>query len=218
MNAGIESVLFIGAHPDDLEFMAGGTAKRVIDEGGRVHVLTITNGSWTGPDGSVFRDGGIAIAEAEAAAKAIGYSVEHMGTSDGDERVFGISYKDATVTKILDTAQRIAADTIICPWLGDVHVDHQVVARMAIAASRRIPRVLMGQGNWYVGTQTFNPNLFVDISATYEAKMSALECYSSEMARTGSVWLSYHDALTRYYGLIAGVERAEGFVSAKFAI
>ena len=30
----IKNLLFVGAHPDDLEVMAGGTVKRVINEGG----------------------------------------------------------------------------------------------------------------------------------------------------------------------------------------
>lgn len=209
----VRNMLFIGAHPDDLEVMAGGTVKRIIEHGGQVHALTMTNGAWTGPDGVEFRCGGVAIKEAAKAAEIIGYSLEHL-----NEKIFDIQYKDSIVMTILDRIDRINADTIICPWIDDVHIDHQIVAKMALGASRRVPRVLMAQANSYVGTNVFNPNIFFDISGTFHSKMMALECYESEIKRTGEKWKTYHDVLTKYYGLISGVERAEGFISHKFCI
>jgi len=209
----IKNLLFIGAHPDDLEVMAGGTVRRVIEQGGRVHALTMTKGAWKGPDGTTFRDGDIAVKEAKRASELLGYSVEHL-----NESVLGVQYKDSIVKTILGWVEKIHADTILCPWIEDLQMDHQVTAKMAVAASRKVPRILMAQASWHLGTKIFSPNVFFDITRTFNRKMAALACYDSEMKRVGDQWRNYHDALTRYYGLIAGVERAEGFLSYKFCM
>ena len=65
----MKNILFVGAHPDDLELMAGGTVKRVLNEGGTVHALTVSHGTWVGHDSKIFRDSNIAIKEAEEASK-----------------------------------------------------------------------------------------------------------------------------------------------------
>ena len=80
-----KNTLFVGAHPDDLEVMAGGTAKRIIDLGGRVHCLTLTDGSWESPNGETFRDNGAAVHESIEASKILGYTLEHL-----DEKIFDI--------------------------------------------------------------------------------------------------------------------------------
>jgi hypothetical protein len=47
-------------------------------------------------------------------------------------------------------------------------------------------------------------------------KLRALACYRSEMKRVGKTWRKFYDSITKIYGLVAGVDRAEGFISHKF--
>ena len=206
----MKNILFVGAHPDDLEVMAGGTVKHFIDRDCSVHAITLTDGSWTGKNGIKYRENNSAKIEANNAAKILGYSLEFL-----DEKIFEIQYKDKIVLKIITKIEELNIDTIICPWIDDLHIDHQNTARMAISASKNIDRVWMGQGNWYIANNFFAPNTFVDITKEYEAKMDALSCYEQEMKRTGEKWRLYHDSLTTYYGLISGTRRAEGFITYK---
>lgn len=207
----IKNLLFVGAHPDDLELMAGGTVKRIINQGGKVHALTLSDGTWNGPNEEVYRDSDLAISEASKASKLLGYTVDYL-----DEKTLNIKYKDSIVAEILNCIDKINADTIICPWIDDLHRDHSEAGRMALAASKKVPRVLMGQVNWYVANGMFNPNIFFDISETYNAKIQALECYESEMKRIGETWKAYLDSITKYYGLISSCKRAEGFLTHKY--
>jgi LmbE family N-acetylglucosaminyl deacetylase len=73
----------------------------------------------------------------------------------------------------------------------------------------------MGQINTYL-REVGTPNVFVDITNTWEKKIAALECYTSQWERAGKDWYAFLDETTRYYGRMVGVERAEGFVSRKF--
>ncbi|MCC6551397.1 MAG: PIG-L family deacetylase [Polyangiaceae bacterium] len=207
------SVLCVVAHPDDLELMAGGTVARWIDEGSTVHALTLSTGAWTAPDGTLARAADDALAEGRRAAALLGYTVENLGRPAA-----ALAFEDALVCEVLRRLDERRCDTLICHWDLDLHHDHEVASRVALAASRRVPRVLMGQVNQYVGRRMFTPNVFVDVSRTWQRKIDALRCYDSQWPRAGDGWLALTDATSRYYGSIAGVDRAEGFITAKLVL
>lgn len=206
------NVLCVIAHPDDVELMAGGTLAKWIAEGHSVRVLTLSDGVWTTPDGSVARDATEALVEEAKAAEYLGFTVENLRGPAMDLR-----FEDRLVREVLRRVEDLTIDTILCPWERDVHHDHEVASRIALAASRRVPRVLMGQINFFV-RDIFSPNVFVDISETWEQKIKALECYTSQWSRAGKEWYGFLDQTTRYYGQMVGVERAEGFVSNKLLL
>jgi len=206
------NVLCLNAHPDDLEIMAGGTIAKWINEGHHFHVLTFTDGVWTSPDGIVMRDRQEALMEEKKAADVLGYTVENL-----QYQAMELKFQDKHVCEVLQRIDKLKIDTILCPWEKDLHHDHEVVSRIAMSASRRIPRLIMGQINFYL-RDFFTPNLFVDISATWTKKIESLKCFRSEWGRNGNGWYEYLDDTTRQYGRIIGVERAEGFVSRKFLL
>ncbi len=197
------------AHPDDLELMAGGTVAKWIMEGHSVHVLTLSDGVWTAPDSTVMRDRAEALLEEERSARLLGCSVENLC-----ETAMDLKFEDRLVCEVLRRIDAHRVDTLICPWERDIHHDHEIASRIAVSATRRIPRVLMGQINNYL-RDIFTPNVFVDISDTWEQKIHALQCYSTQWARAGEEWLAFLDETTRYYGRMVGVARAEGFVCKK---
>lgn len=203
------SVLCVIAHPDDLELMAGGTVAKWIGDGHSVHVLTISDGVWTAPSSTLMRDSVAAWREEKAAANLLGFTVENLGYPAMD-----LKFEDKLVVEVLRRIEDRKVDTLICPWERDLHHDHEIVSRITMSASRRVPRVLMGQINYYL-REVFTPNVFVDITETWEQKISALECYVTQWERAGKDWYAFLDETTRYYGRMVGVERAEGFVSRK---
>jgi LmbE family N-acetylglucosaminyl deacetylase len=206
------NVLCVGAHPDDIELMAGGTISRWVRVGHKVHILTVSNGVWSAPDGTLMRDETEALKEETRAAKALGVKVENLQRPAMD-----LKFEDNLVCEVLKRIEKLKIDTLICPWEKDIHHDHEVVSRIAVSASRRVPRVLMGQINFYL-RDYFTPNFFVDISKTWNQKIKALSCYTTQWKRAGKEWHGFLDETTRYYGRIAGVERAEGFVTKKFSV
>jgi LmbE family N-acetylglucosaminyl deacetylase len=206
------NVLGVVAHPDDLEFMAGGSVARWLGEGHTVHVLTLTTGVWRSPDGTLMRTEEEAVREGRSAAEMLGYTVEFLRETTMDLR-----FEDRLVCEVLRRVDALRIDTILCPWEGDLHHDHEVAARIASSASRRVPRVLMGQVNWYL-REFFCPNVFVDVTETWQRKIEALRCFKGQWDRVGSEWLRHLDETTRYYGRMVGVERAEGFVSKKLLL
>ncbi len=206
------SILCVAAHADDLECMAGGTVAKWVAAGHDVHVLTLTDSVWTAPDSTVMRDAQEARAEGERAAACLGYSVEFLGLP-----AMSLQWEDRTVVEVLRRIEERRCDTVIAPWERDLHHDHEMASRIAISATRRVPRVLMGQANFYL-RDFFRPNIFVEISDTWDQKIEAMKCYTTQWERAGAEWYEFMDETTRYYGKIIGVARAEGFFSNKFSL
>jgi LmbE family N-acetylglucosaminyl deacetylase len=207
-----QSVLCVIAHPDDLEMMAGGSVARWIQEGAKVHVLTLTDGVWRSPGGELMRTSEAALAEEQAAASTLGYTVENLQL-----QALHLDFQDSHVVEVLNRIAACQPDTLVLPWAGDVHHDHAIVSRIGISASRRVPRVLMGQINYYLN-DFFKPNVFVDITQTWEQKVEALKCFEGEWSRAGEDWYEYMDITSRYYGKMVGVKRAEGFMCNKYLL
>jgi N-acetylglucosamine malate deacetylase 1 len=208
----MQNILAVIAHPDDLELMAGGSMIKWLSEGKTVHVLTFTDGSWVSPDGKENRSKNEALFEEETVAKFIGYTYENLM-----QQTLHLQFHDDCVLEVLKRIDKYNIDTLIFPFKNDVHHDHEIVSRIAIAASRRVPNLLMGQINYYLG-DFFAPNTFVDITNTWENKIRALKMYKGQWERAGKDWYEFLDATSKYYGKIIGVERAEGFYTPKILI
>jgi len=210
----ISSVLCVGAHPDDIELMAGGSVARWIKEGRQGHFLTFTDGAWISPSGRVEREAEEALREGSAAASSLGVEVENLQLPSLDLR-----HEDRLVMEVLRRVEHHKIDTIVCPWDGDSNHDHEVVSRICVSASRRVPRVMMGAINFFL-REFFTPNFFVDISDTWDDKISAMECYDGQWSSKQKCdeWLPWLDESSRLYGRMVGVPRAEGFIVKKFLL
>jgi LmbE family N-acetylglucosaminyl deacetylase len=58
---------------------------------------------------------------------------------------------------------------------------------------------------------TFEPNLWVDISATLERKIDALFCHASQLVETGDWFRDFLRETASAAGKTAGVQYAEAF-------
>lgn len=115
-------ILVFGAHPDDAEFKAGGTAILWAKLGHEVKLVSVTNGDighWRMAGGPLAHR---RAAEAQAAAKALGVKSEVLDIHDGE--LEPTLENRRTITRIIRTWQ---ADIVIShrPW--DYHPDHRYV-------------------------------------------------------------------------------------------
>src|SRR3546814_3304999 len=88
--------------------------------------------------------------------------------------------------------QEIDPDTLFLPFIGDVHVDHQLIFTSGMVAARprasHYPRRVyayetLSETNWYAPgvTPAFQPNMFVDISGLLPQKLEAFGLYRSQV-------------------------------------
>ena len=109
------------------------------------------------------------------------------------------------------------------PHVGNLNIDHQVTYRAAVTAARPVPGLSIGaiyayevlsSTDWAPPSPSpFQPNRFVDISATVEKKLAALQCYSAEMrAVPHSRSHEGISSLARTRGYSVGLTAAEAFM------
>ena len=112
-------VLAVGAHPDDLELLCGGTLAKYAQQGHHVTMAVATNGevgSMTLPKEEI---AAVRKAEAEAAATVIGADFVWMGYPD--EFLFS---REDTRLAFLNLMRRARPDVVIAPAPTDYHPDH----------------------------------------------------------------------------------------------
>ncbi|MEO7823449.1 MAG: PIG-L family deacetylase, partial [Gemmatimonadaceae bacterium] len=114
-------ILGIGAHPDDIELICGGTLIRAQMLGRRTGILDLSAGE-LGSRGT--RE--VRTREAEQAGKVMGVSVrENLGLPDG-----GIVNTPETRAKIAVIIRRLKPAVVITHSLDGRHPDHPIVAQL----------------------------------------------------------------------------------------
>ncbi|HEY6002462.1 MAG TPA: tetratricopeptide repeat protein, partial [Anaeromyxobacter sp.] len=167
-----QTVLAIGAHPDDIELGTAAFLMKLKDSGARVYGLTLSRGELGG-------DAEKRPREAERATTFIGldgYWVLHFPDTKLAENVPAI--RAAIESKI----HEIDATMVLTHSDVDVHGDHRAVSAATREAARAVPTVL---GYEDVSTsKDFDPNYFVDITAYVEEHLRAISFHRSQSDRT----------------------------------
>lgn len=119
------NVLMIGAHPDDCEFMTGGTAAKYSALGHKVKFVSMTNGN-----AGHHEMGGAELAlrrreEAELSAKVIGIQSEIMDIDDGSLEVNLQNRK-----KVIKLIRDFKPDLIFTNRPNDYHPDHRYTSTL----------------------------------------------------------------------------------------
>ena len=219
------NILVIAAHPDDEILGCGGTIAKHTQNGDQVHVLILAEGS-TSRD--LQRDRGKHQTELSALETAAHQASQILGVTSinfeklPDNRLDSLDLLDIikTIEKYID---RIQPNIIYTHHYGDLNIDHQIVHKAVITATRPLPNTCVktvlcfevpSSTEWQFSDQSlkFNPNWFVDISDTLNLKLKALEAYASEM-RPYPHPRSYQnvESLAKWRGATAGVGAAESF-------
>ena len=123
-------IIVFGAHPDDAEYKAGGTAAMWAKLGHHVKLVSVTNGDighWQLAGGPLAQR---RAAESKAAAKVLGVTSQVLDIHDG-ELIPNLEYRKL-ITK---TIREWKADIVIAhrPW--DYHPDHRYVGVLVQDAS-----------------------------------------------------------------------------------
>lgn len=206
------NVWAIGAHFDDVELGCGGSLGEHASRGDNVYVYVATVSSFADQNGRPIRDSDVALREGRAAMTVLGARELICGTF----KTLAVEFVDALnvdMFRILDEKQ---IDMVYTHWVGDIHHDHQAVAKASLHSCRHIPRLLMYRSNWYHSAQDFHGTFYVDISRTWETKERAIRAHESEMKRTGNKWIGFFQNEAENAGQKIGVPKAEVFEVVKY--
>jgi len=210
-------ILVIAPHPDDEVFGVGGTMAKYAAAGNEVHVLIVTKGDDLF-DPELIRRG---REEAVAAHRLLGVAHTHFADLPSIKLdTLPHHLINDRLGRFLDS---IGPQILFLPFPGDVNRDHQIVHHSGMVASRPMRTSVqsiyayevLSATNWNSPglAPAFTPNVFSDIGAFIDLKVSAAKTYASQMMnfpheRSPESIL----ALSRYRGGFVGMEHAEAFM------
>jgi len=206
------NILAIGAHFDDVELGCGGALARHAKNGDNVYVYVATLSGFTNQYKETVRSGEIALDEARNAARVLGAKELICGQF----KTLEVEFVDALNVDILKIIDAKKIDMVYMHWTGDIHHDHQAVAKASLHCCRHIPRILMYRSNWYHSTVDFRGNFYIDITNYWDIKEKAIRAHVSEMDRTGEQWISFFRNEAVNAGQRIGVKHAEVFEVVKW--
>jgi LmbE family N-acetylglucosaminyl deacetylase len=201
------NVVCVGAHPDDPETGCGATLARYSARGHNVTIIYLTRGE-AGIEGKTHTEAArIRTEEALKACRVLEAKPVFAGQIDGSSEINNTRYE--AFERLLH-AQR--PDVVFTHWPVDTHRDHCAASLLTFQAWYRSGKkhalvyfeVLSGDQ-----TQQFSPNLYVDISETWEKKKRACFMHASQGP---SEFYPYHEQMERFRGLEHRCQRAEAFV------
>ena len=122
------NILAIGAHFDDVELGCGGALARHADQGDNVYVYVATVSGFSNHQKKIVRNNEIALAEAKQAMDIIG--VKEMFC--GEFSTLAVEFTDDLNIEILKIVEEKEIDIVYAHWIGDIHHDHQAVAKASL--------------------------------------------------------------------------------------
>jgi len=227
----VERALVVVAHPDDVDFGAGGTVATWTEAGIAVTYCIATDGDAGGFDPAVPRDqiGGIRQAEQRAAAKELGVEdLVFLGYPDGQLTPSFDLRRDISRVIRQVRPQRLLMQSPEINWerIGASHPDHRAAGEAALCAvypDARNPFThlsLAAEGleawsvseTWVMSTGK-GADTWVDVTDVFDRKVAALRRHESQTAHMEdlpgmlTMWLGRNAAAA---GLPEG-RLAEGF-------
>lgn len=190
MTASLESfgrTLVIAPHPDDEILGAGGTMARLAKAGHEVVVAVVTSGR-----PPAFSAVQVEQVQSEAArAHALLGVRRTLWLDQPAAGLFDMPHSElnAALRKLV---LEVDPQTLIIPFVGDIHIDHQLTFLSALVAARphqaEFPATILAyetlsETNWnapYV-TPGFLPNVFVDVNETLTLKIEAMQMFASQL-------------------------------------
>jgi LmbE family N-acetylglucosaminyl deacetylase len=182
-------IIVIGAHPDDCEYAAGGTAALLSNMGHAVKFVAVTNGdaghqTMKGQELAARR-----YLETQEVAKRLGVTYDVLDNHDG-----ALLPTLEVRLQIIKKIREWNADVVIAPRPNDYHPDHRYTGVLVQDAAymvevpnvapeapalRKTPVFLYAQDH-FQRPNPFRPDIVVDISNVYERKISAIDAHVSQ--------------------------------------
>ncbi len=212
--------LVIAPHPDDEVLGVGGAIARLVDEGHRVIVTIVTRG-----EPPMFNDKSTKQdrKEAREAHRRLGVKETLFLDKFPAAKLDTVPHYELN-SALQELIQTIQPNILFVPFVGDIHLDHQLIFKSALVAVRPngqfVPHTVLAyetlsETNWNAPylSSGFHPNLYVDISKYADKKIMALRAFRSQLQPfPNERSVEAIKALATYRGAAVGCHAAEAFV------
>ena len=202
MRKNFDTILAIGAHPDDIEFGCLGFLLSQKKKGSQIHSLVLTSGE-NGNNG----DGNARREEQEKAFNCACFDSLSFGPfRDGE-----IAFNSHTISFVENLINKVKPDLVLTHFPNDWHQDHTNTANAVRAACRNVPKL------WYFRSYSavdFSPMIYSDISDEIVQKENILDLFQTQIEKNLKKGIDFKQIAldtNRYFGNDVGVKFAEAF-------
>ena len=213
------SVLFIGAHPDDIELGCGGSICHFLDKDYEVYCFHLTNGVYTDINGNQVREFEEILSTSQKSLGSLGVKEEN------------IYFSETPATELKENKETISllqkciidknVDIIFTHSHPDTyHQDHRAAHNITMASARRyVNNIFLFEIIFNFAAGLMIPNYYIDISKYIEKKNKALRFHRTEYDKyTGEKWIDSIASLAKYRGIQVDVDYAEAFHVMKYLL
>jgi bacillithiol biosynthesis deacetylase BshB1 len=215
--------VFFAAHADDLDLCCGGTIAHFVENGLTVAMIELTHGEMGTRGTPKTRR-----AEAEAARKILGVSIrEELDFGDGALRT-----GREEELQVIEVLRRLRPQVVFAPWPDERHPDHartgQLVTDAWFYAGLRAMKT-KHEGHraqtvcYYLQNYMVTPSFVVDVSHTWEKKMTAIRQFKSQFHDPKSKapetfiskqgFLEMIEARGVHFGALIGARYGEAYIT-----
>ena len=205
------NILAIGAHFDDIELGCGGALAKHVQDGDRVFAYVATVSGFNSHDNRVIRTNEVAQQEGRKAMQILGVDL-----IEGKFPTLQVEFSEDLNAEILSIVEANNIQKVYTHWIGDIHHDHQAVARASLHSCRHVPCMLMYRSNWYHSANDFHGTYYIDITPYWSIKEESIRSHGSELERTRFKWLGFFKNEAENAGQRIGVRYAEVFEVVKW--
>jgi len=218
----MQKVLVIAAHPDDETLGCGGTIAKLNKEGYKITTLILGEGISS-------RDGVRDVKKREKDILELKEEAKRANAILGVKEVFFHDFPDnrfdiislLDIVKVIEKIKnQIKPEIIFTHYENDLNIDHQIIYRAVITATRPIKGETVKEiYSFEIPSSTewsyplsFSPNMFYDISETIDVKLKALGKYKTELKKYPHPRsLEGVKLINKNWGMKVGLEYAEAF-------
>lgn len=202
----IQNVLIIGAHFDDAELGAGGTAAKLADQGKNVYKVTLTDNVTKFEQRDIKVDYESSVIQSKKACEILGVKVLPFEA----EECSNLVYSKQVMQRLEAIIFEYNIDTVFIHFNEDMNRDHIEANNICLTAARHCANILEFQSNGYILDNVFYPTFFINISDYIEKKRDALAQYGTEHNRMNRLFDTVIER-NHIWGYANEVEYAEGF-------
>jgi LmbE family N-acetylglucosaminyl deacetylase len=199
-------IIVFGAHPDDCELDAGGTAARWAKLGHKVKFVSVTNGDIGHHEMAGAMLARRRTAEVKKCAEILGITTEVLDIHDGE--LMPTLENRRTITRLIRDWK---ADLVLSPRPNDYHPDHRYTAILVqdaafmvivpsfcpdVPALRKNP-VFMYTSDDFKKPNPFEPDVVVPIDPVMDQKVAAIDALESQFYEWNPWLFGYLDEVPK---------------------
>jgi len=216
-------VLLFGAHPDDVEWGAGGIALLLKDSGTSFAIVDLTNGEMGSRGTQEHRQ-----VEAVAAAEFLGaHARESLNLPD-----CGLVDSPENRKLVASTIRRHRPKLVLAPYWEDRHPDHAAAGLIVRNSQLYCSLTKLDDPNpphkpdaflFYLLNKFEQPSFVVDTTSVFQRKLELLRLHRSQFEKTAEElgviahgvgdYLFGLESRDRYFGSLIGAHYGEGLLS-----